>query len=100
MLETLRSDEKLGAWLRVLESSDAPEVDVALPRAGDLPAVLLDLAVPHPDINELVAVRDAVLEHPESRWLLERTVRWLVSRIGAAEEHPRPARLPESWGAA
>jgi hypothetical protein len=99
VLETLRSDERFGAWLRVLEASDAPQVEVRLPEADDLPAALLDLAVPHPDINELVAVRDAVLGHPESRWLLERTVSWLVSRLGTIEEHPRLAQPPQSWGA-
>jgi hypothetical protein len=99
VLETLRSDQKLADWLRVLETAHVPPIDVVLPQADELPAILLDLAVPHEEINGLVALRDTVLQDPEMQWLLERTVRLLASRIGSAGERPRLPQLPESWGA-
>ncbi|MEU1160962.1 acyltransferase domain-containing protein [Streptomyces sp. NPDC005921] len=41
-----------------------------LPDADDLPGLLLDLAVPHEDINEVVALRRAVTADPGLRRLL------------------------------
>ncbi|MEW1775755.1 acyltransferase domain-containing protein [Streptomyces sp. NPDC086777] len=42
-----------------------------LPDAADLPDLLLDLAVPHEDVNEVVALRRAVAADPGVRRLLE-----------------------------
>ncbi len=98
MLETLRSDQKLADWLRVLEAADVAPIDVTLPEADELPEVLLDLAVPHEEINPLVAHRDALLQNTETYWLLERTVRLLASRIGSVGDRPRLPKLPKSWG--
>ncbi|MGW1625030.1 acyltransferase domain-containing protein [Streptomyces sp. NPDC002172] len=42
-----------------------------LPDAADLPDLLLDLAVPHEDINEVVALRRAVTADPGVRRLVE-----------------------------
>jgi hypothetical protein len=98
VLETLRSDQKLADWLRVLEAADVAPIDVTLPEADELPEVLLDLAVPHEEINALVAHRDAVIQNTETYWLLERTVRLLAARIGTVGDRPRLPPLPQSWG--
>jgi hypothetical protein len=99
VLESLRSDQKLAEWLHVLEAADVPQPEVVLPEADELPAVLLDLAVPHEEINGLVALRDPVVQNPETRWLLERTVRLLAARTGSVGDRPRLPQLPDSWGA-
>jgi len=98
VLETLRSDQKLADWLRVLEAADVAPIDVTLPEADELPEVLLDLAVPHEEINTLVAHRDAVIQNTETYWLLERTVRLLAARVGSVGDRPRLPPLPQSWG--
>jgi len=98
MLESLRSDRTLDRWLRDLEAEDQPELDVALPDADDLPEVLLDLAVPHEDINELVALRVQVARNAEVQWLLERVARSLACRIGTIGHSVQAPDLPKSWG--
>ncbi|MEU8354038.1 acyltransferase domain-containing protein [Streptomyces sp. NPDC048845] len=57
-----------------------------LPPDDELPEVLLDLAVPHEDINTLVAVRPVVTEEPGFRWLLERSVANLVRDMGVVRK--------------
>ncbi|MFF4485811.1 acyltransferase domain-containing protein [Streptomyces sp. NPDC001544] len=53
-----------------------------LPDADDLPELLLDLAVPHEDINELVRLRRAVTADPGVLRLLAECVAELVRDIG------------------
>lgn len=72
---------------------------VELPAADGLAEALLDLAVPHEDINELLALRDPMMADPGLRRLLESGVRELVQdmgKIGGGGELPR---LPEESGA-
>jgi hypothetical protein len=97
-LDLLRSDEKLAGWLTQLETIDAPEVDVALPTADGLPAALLDLAVPHEDINDLVGLRAAITGDPGLRRLLERCVRALVRDLGLVGGGPDLPPLPAGLG--
>lgn len=99
MLEDLRSDERLGKWLRELEADDSPPVEVSLPDAQELPAVLLDLAAPHEDINELVGLRARMTEDDEMRWLLERVVRPIAAHVGTIGHRLYTPTLPQSWGA-
>ncbi len=99
LLETLRSDRRLDQWLRELEADDSPRIEAGWPDAEQLPAVLLDLAVPHEDINELVALQARMTGDPEVRWLLERFVQSIVPRIGTQGHWPSVPTLPESWGA-
>ena len=99
LLETLRSDRHLGEWLRGLETDDSPRIEVAWPDADELPAVLLDLAIPHEDINELVGLRARMTGDSELRWLLERAVQSQAARVGTIGYWPRTPTLPESWGA-
>ena len=99
VLESLRADRTLDRWLRDLETEDPPQLDVTLPEADDLPDVLLDLAVPHEDINELVALRARVTQDAEVQRLLELVTRSLACRIGTIGYQTQAPDLPKSWGA-
>ena len=100
LLEALRSDQRLAEWLNELESDDSPRIEVSLPGAEELPAVLLDLAIPHEDINELVGLRARMTGDSEVWWLLERVVQSFATHIGTSGHWPRVPTLPQSWGAA
>jgi hypothetical protein len=63
-----------------------------LPDADELAEVLLDLAVPHDDINELVRMGRRVTDDPELLRLLEASVEELVRDMG---ETGRAVDLPE-----
>ncbi|MEU6142259.1 acyltransferase domain-containing protein [Streptomyces sp. NPDC047081] len=63
-----------------------------LPDADELAEELLDLAVPHEDINELVRMGRRVTDDPELRAILEASVRELVQDMG---EVGSPVDLPE-----
>ncbi|WP_309228447.1 acyltransferase domain-containing protein [Streptomyces lunaelactis] len=70
-----------------------------LPEADDLAEALLDLAVPHEDINELLALRGRMLSDPGLRRLLDAGAAELVQdmgRVGGGGELPR---MPEESGA-
>ncbi|MEU6993574.1 acyltransferase domain-containing protein [Streptomyces sp. NPDC046465] len=69
-----------------------------LPDADELPEVLLDLAVPHEDINALVALRDRLWADAEARWLLDRCVDAVVRDMGTVGRGGRVPALPEAWG--
>lgn len=53
-----------------------------LPDADTLPEILLDLAVPHEDINDLVALRRTLTGDAGAMRLLEECVEQLVRDIG------------------
>ncbi|MET8943438.1 acyltransferase domain-containing protein [Streptomyces sp. NPDC004542] len=59
-----------------------------LPDADDLPELLLDLAVPHEDINELVLLRNTVTGDPGVLRLLAECVEELVRDIGEIGRTP------------
>src|SRR5262245_49061418 len=69
------------------------EPEVALPTADDLPSLLLELTVPHEDIDEIVAALPA-MRSPEAQRLLEEGVRQLVSRMGATDGPSQPVSPP------
>ncbi|MFD9910584.1 acyltransferase domain-containing protein [Streptomyces sp. NPDC059063] len=92
------SDEGLAAWLKELDDAGEPRAAAVLPDADALPDVLLDLAVPHEDINELIALRARVEGHDDTRWLLERCVDALVRTMGEPGKQPRMPVLPEELG--
>ncbi|AZM57535.1 acyltransferase [Streptomyces sp. WAC 01529] len=81
-----------------LERAGEPPTRAWLPEADELPEVLLDLAVPHEDINGLVALRDRLWADPEARWLLDRCVDALVRDTGTVGRGGRVPALPEEWG--
>ncbi|NGN69605.1 DUF5596 domain-containing protein [Streptomyces sp. A7024] len=103
MIEVLRGDAGLEAWLKELDertaagdSGPAP----ALPDPVDLPDLLLDLWVPHPDVGELVALRARLDREPELRALVEQGARSLTHRMGEVEGGPDAPHLPAELGAA
>ncbi|MFE0258062.1 acyltransferase domain-containing protein [Streptomyces sp. NPDC059010] len=68
-----------------------------LPDTDDLAEVLLDLQVPHEDINDLVRMGRRVTDDPELRRFLERSVDELVRGMG---EVGGPVDLPDlDWAA-
>ncbi|MFJ6698549.1 hypothetical protein ACIQM4_21080 [Streptomyces sp. NPDC091272] len=104
MKEVLRRDRGLAEWPDQLEGLEPvldegvgdgmPDTGI-LPTADELPAVLLDLAVPHEDINPLVALR-------RTRWLRGGAVLHLAVRGGpwrsaAAGLGPGAARRLRGW---
>ncbi|MFK8908722.1 acyltransferase domain-containing protein [Streptomyces sp. YS-3] len=70
--------------------------DALLPVGDELPEMLLDLAVPHEDINELVGIARRVVDDPEARGLLAESVRALVREIGSVGHQPDPPPVPEA----
>ncbi|MFI5807022.1 acyltransferase domain-containing protein [Streptomyces sp. NPDC051561] len=98
--EVLGAEPKLAEWLKGLEKLAGPVVRAELPVADDLPDVLLDLAVPHEDINPLVALVRATADDPGWGWLRERCVRGMVREMGAPGGGVRIPSLPEELGEA
>ncbi|MFF7979253.1 acyltransferase domain-containing protein [Streptomyces sp. NPDC007901] len=74
-----------------------------LPDADDLPDLLLDLAVPHEDINEVVALRRAVTADPGLRRLLEECAEDATGAVREVDDPDglgaRAARAPAALGA-
>ncbi|WP_200305146.1 acyltransferase domain-containing protein [Streptomyces adelaidensis] len=83
LLDALRADEELVEWLRRLEESEgAPGAEARLPDASDLPDILLDLAVPYEDVNDLVALRRTLADDEGATRLLGQCVDGLVRDLG------------------
>ncbi|MFB6548816.1 acyltransferase domain-containing protein [Streptomyces sp. NPDC056405] len=83
-----------------------PQNRPGLPDADDLPDVLLELAVPHEDINALVGLRGGVTRDAGTARLLEECVQELVRELGEPAVDPegmrrfgeRLAEAPEALG--
>ena len=71
-----------------------------LPDTDELPELLLDLAVPHEDINELVGLRRVLARDPGAVKLLEECVEELVRGIGRIGEFGERSRLADRLRAA
>jgi hypothetical protein len=99
VLDRLRSDASFAKWLEALEAAGRPAVEVALPAEVDMPSVLLDLAVPHEDINELIGLRTVVLADPDLWWLLQSCAQALVQGIGTVGQQLDLPLLPDDLGA-
>ncbi|GAA4526743.1 acyltransferase domain-containing protein [Nonomuraea ferruginea] len=95
-LDLLRADDRTAAWLAGLEADDSPDVEVVLPDAF----TLLDLAVPHEDVNEILALARTIRTDPGLWWLLERCARRLVRGIGLIDHPFDLPYLPAGLGAA
>lgn len=96
--EILRDDEGKADLTVRLEAIGAPPFLVELPGVDDLAPALLDLAVPHEDINPLVSLRPQLDASSELRWLLERCVHALVERMGKVGDLPEFPVLAERLG--
>ncbi|MFD5629439.1 acyltransferase domain-containing protein [Streptomyces sp. NPDC127072] len=99
LLDALRADARLSEWLRDLENENAPQVEVLLPDADELPDVLLDLTVAHEHINELVALRARLVTDADALALLTRCVSRLVRNLGEVGKAWAPPQFPASAGA-
>ncbi|GGO60520.1 acyltransferase domain-containing protein [Nonomuraea cavernae] len=93
-LDLLRSDPRTAGWLAGVEAGDSPEVEIVLPDPG----TLLDLAVPHEDVNELVALAGELRADPELWWLLRRCVHRLTAAIGTIGDAFDLPCLPDGLG--
>ncbi|MFM9698459.1 acyltransferase domain-containing protein [Streptomyces europaeiscabiei] len=83
LLDAVRADARLADWLKGLqESENALEAPARLPDADELPDVLVDLAVPYEDINDLVALRRTLAADEGATWLLGRCVDGLARDMG------------------
>lgn len=85
------------AWLAYLDAAGEPDVGFTLPAADDLPPILLDLAVPHEDVDAVVRHRPAPERAPDVWWLLTRCAHLLVRHLGTVAGPPEfrsMARLP------
>ncbi|MFE9095071.1 acyltransferase domain-containing protein [Streptomyces sp. NPDC007264] len=98
LLEALRADARVAAWLRDLESEGEAPAEAVLPDADELPDVLLDLSVPHEDINELVALRARLGRDTEAMTLLARCLTRFVRDMGEIGRSWEPPPFPESAG--
>ncbi|MGW7609760.1 acyltransferase domain-containing protein [Streptomyces sp. NPDC054766] len=98
LLKALRADARLAEWLRDLESESSALREASLPDADELPDVLLDLAVPHEHINELVALRAQLADDPEAVTLLARCVTRFVRDMGQMGKGWEPPAFPATTG--
>lgn len=78
----LIADADTARWAEELVGADPPEAEVRLPGGGELAELLLDLAVPHEEINPIVSARAALVADDGLSWLLDRCVRLLVRDMG------------------
>ena len=70
----LTSDDETTSGLTQPASTGSPNVNVVLPDRDDVVSELLRLAVPHEDIDAIVACLPVLREPGPLRWLLERCV--------------------------
>jgi hypothetical protein len=87
--DVLADTETASVWLDHLSAIGVPNFPVALPE--DLPAALLELAVPHEDIDLVTALAPKVWAEQELRWLLRRSTHSIVRAMG---EVARPPYFP------
>jgi hypothetical protein len=83
-------DDPTGQTYRTLTAVEPLDLTGRLPGPVELPDLLLRLAVPHVDINLLVAALPRVLDGAH-RWLLERCARLVVEHIGRLDELELPS---------
>ena len=93
----LGEDEATGRWFAISEAPHRQAGVVGLPAGHELAVVLLDLAVPHEDIDLLFTLAKQVEASPELTWLLARCVHGIAAqmgRIGGLVPLPSFANLP------
>ncbi|MET9020060.1 acyltransferase domain-containing protein [Actinopolymorpha sp. NPDC004070] len=93
--EFVRDEAAAKEFCALVEALDEPRFEVVLPPADDLPPLLLDLAVPHEDIDELTALLPS-RERDARVWrFLEYCTRLVVSGMGTVTpEVPFPELSP------
>lgn len=96
--QLLGGAEATRALVDQIDAAGLPGVEISLPPIDDVPHILLDLAVPHEDINPLVAMMPTPERAAGMSWLVERCASLLVQDMGSLEERVRFPDLPESFG--
>ena len=86
LLEQLHQKPELKDWMATLDAVDLNDFEVRLPSGSELLDILLDLTVPHEDINPILAVRPQ--PETEGWWLLERSVALLRNGLGQLNNSP------------
>ncbi|MYT70427.1 MULTISPECIES: acyltransferase domain-containing protein [unclassified Streptomyces] len=99
LLETIAGDQGCADWLAALDDPRIPRLAAALPSDLDLPDVLLDLAVPHEDIAQLLALHSEMTASAELAELLARAVSGLLWRLGEPGEGTGLPDVPAAAGA-
>lgn len=89
------SDGWTKAWIAQLDAIGEPPFEVMLPPADDLAPLLIDLAVPHEDIDDLIRLRRGLEEQEDVWWLLRRCVHVLVRAMGDLDEPQAFPLLPD-----
>jgi hypothetical protein len=97
LVEQLTADESTHDWIGYLRDLPTPD-PVSLPDRDQLAPILLDLAVPHEDIDGLVAGLPTPERDPELWWLLERATSSLTRTMGEIDGPPAFPVLPERLG--
>ena len=90
----LSTDDDTTRGLVQLAPTGSPEFDVILPDPQGVVFDLLRLAVPHEDIDAIVACIPALQEPGPLRWLLERCVHVLAQCMDRPEAGPRLPTIP------
>lgn len=94
--DALGDDADTVALLQEWGREDRPDVPVELPVARDLPAALLALAVPHEDIDPIVALLPRIAG-PGEAWLLAQCVQGLADAMGSTEGMVKLPRLRDTY---
>lgn len=81
-MRMLGDDKATAEWLSHIEALPEPGPAVVLPQGHELAPVLLDLAIPHEDIDLLIGLARRVDASPELTWILNRCVHTRVARMG------------------
>ena len=85
-LDNLRKNPDLSSWMSTLESVDLGNFEVRLPSGSELVDILIDMTVPHEDINPILALRP--VPETDGWWLLERSVALLRNGLGQLDNSP------------
>jgi hypothetical protein len=96
--DLLDADEVTRGWLGHLAEVGAPDFAVILPGPEELAATLVELAVPHEDVDELVALLGPLRRDPQLWWVLERSVHALVRTMGEVDAPVQLPPLPADLG--
>ncbi|MEQ4209686.1 acyltransferase domain-containing protein [Actinopolymorpha sp. B9G3] len=90
----LTTDDETIAGLAQLASTGSPDFSVVLPEPDDAVSDLLRLAVPHEDIDAIVACLPVLRQPGPLRWLLERCVYLLAHCMDDPSTGPRLPTFP------
>lgn len=103
LLDLVRSVPDLATWLETLEHADAADTTTAptpLPTSAELSELLLDLAIPHEDVNAIASLCAGVSTDSDLDYLVNLCARALIRGIGTIDSPLELPRLPEDGGAA